>query len=592
MGAHGSHLSLFVLKTRRVAMVPLFVLFFGCGEVSYDDGTPTYYGVVNSCKRTSDCKEGYKCEADKRICVTERGAANRQVYLRITPTEGMPSTLSVTFDADSSKSVAFGEIRTLSMKPGVTDEDGLSIASRIVVTDLQAAPGQALEKITTDVSETGDDNSETGNTSELSLSLYEGEARYRVAVTPKSSTEYSAEYSTEYPPKVFENLSVVWDEEQKAAMFVDADGVSLSALQMDEGLELTGHILRGSQPTDGLTVEVVDPGTGRTLSTRDVTGCKDTDEGEVCGDFSVRKFADDTPYYLKIWKPDDPSYPSALVPSTAAAEEDGRTIFSLPYLSGPVRFEAQVEGPRVLSSGTVVHDGLSDCLVIIKPDEDTVDETVFVNAKTDDSGNIISLQTDSELFLYPGYYQFLILPPAVSADTVEAYAPLSAARRIESTGDDIENQVFILDYRYRVTVRVSANGEAVPGAIIRAVPLSGDSILAVSSAESDGTHRLWLDVGSWRLTVVAPVESGYAYTIREVVIGKRAAPAYGPVQVRLDDIELDLPAAAYVQLSSETVDLTGASVEWYEKWTDASVIQVAHSTVDASGRTVGLLPVR
>ena len=43
---------------------------------------------------------------------------------------------------------------------------------------------------------------------------------------------------------------------------------------------------------------------------------------------------------------------------------------------------------------------------------------------------------------------------------------------------------------------------------------------------------------------------------------------------------------------SELVDLTGASVEWYEKWSDASVILVARSTVDASGRTWGLLPVR
>ena len=565
-----------------LAVLAVCVFGIGCGEISYDPPDVTYYGATNTCKRSADCPDGYECATIERICVSTRGVANRKLYLRITPPGDVPNTLTVTFDADGKETVAYGEKRSLSVQVMVQDiisATALRIASQIVVTDLQGVPGEPLQRTTVEVSE---DSSAT-------LSLLEGEARYRVEVTPKSSKEC--------PPKVFEKLSVVWDEEQKTTMFVDADGVPLPqddgvpVLQMDEGEELKGHILRGSQPTAGLTVQVVDPYTGVARSTRGVTGCLDSDSDKVCGDFTLRKFAEDTPYHLKIWKPEDPAYPSTLVPSTSGTVGDGDNddvTFNLPSLSGPVRFGARVEGPRSLSSGTVVYDGLPDCLVVLKTEEDTV----FLNAKTDETGNIISLGTDPRFYLYPGFYQILILPPATTGETIEAYAPLIESRRIESTGDAVENQVFLLDYRYWATVRVSANGETVPGAVIEAEPLSGDAIPAVSRAEPDGTHRLWLEPGSWRLTVATPTESGFAYAIREEVIEKVEEPAGRPAYIVLEDIDLGLPAAAEVQLSSETVDLTGASVEWFEKWSDGPVLLVARSTVDASGRTVGLLPVR
>lgn len=564
-------------------------LFFsaGCGEVSYSSNAGSYNGTVNRCKKNKDCGAGFQCDTDYSMCVSSEGVANRQLYLKITPKNSKAQVFLLTFDDTGAQSVALSSPRTV--EASVRNEDDSAIPARVVVTDLSAVPGRALSIASTEVSSSTDFDTAT-------FSLFEGENRYRLKVAPKSSDEY--------PPRYFDDVSVVWDSNLKAASFRDSDGNDLSELTVLAGkTEIKGKILRGVQPAAGLTVEITDPDTGRSLSTRTVTGCLDDgeDDSAVCGDFILQSaLSEDEIYHLKIWNANDSSYPVAVIPSTAATVEDSVTVFSLSALSTPVYFGARIERPRTLSSGSVVHDGLADCLVILEAALGSGgNESIFLNAVTDKTGDMIGLDEDSRLYLYPAYYDITVIPPSADGDEAEDYAVLTGARRIDNTEGSVENQVFILEYRRRVSVRVTANGKPVPGSSIEATPLNPSSEYISSSfstADTDGTHHLWLDVGRHRLTVKVPYESRFAYTVKEVLIEAAEEDAGDtglvPEEIVLDDIALSEPSAARLSVSSDDASLGGAEVEWYEQLSGTSFILVAQSTLDADGNTVGLLPPR
>lgn len=577
------------MKVPRCLLSAIFsVWVMGCGDVSYDTQPVRYTGPTNVCTDKTDCQAGYICDNDLHICVREGGALHRPLYARIVPLHQEPLVIPLEYSTEDTKTVQYTAADKVSVQVLTADGD-LAIASRILVTEPSGIPGTPPEiRYAAATGLTGDN--EKNN---VQFRLREGLHQYRIDALPSPGTK-------DYPPRYFDDVSVAENADDSGTQFVDSDGNPMPVLSLLKGTNsISGRILRGTQPAQGLSVEIVDPPTGRILSTQDVTGCPDgADETQVCGDFKVKTIEPmaDTDFFLKIWNENDPAYPTVVLPREAATVvENNFFVFTLSFLSSPVNFQAWVERPvRIAASDVTLHDRTADCFVVFEshPDNDKM-ASVFLNAKTDASGEIVSLNGGPWMYLYPGDYRITIIPPGAGTRANEDYALYEETRHIDTSE---RTQVFRLKYRYFTSFRIQAAGKDIPGATVEAVPIDHTSPYASSRYSeplADGSHKLWLDAGQYRLTVKVPAQSGYAYAFREIFVEPQGDTSNELVEIFLDDFQVPFPSVAKLQVQNfEGVNLSGATVEWYEQLGDGATVVAARSTLDSGGYTVGLLPPR
>ncbi len=556
-----------------------------CGKVSYDTPPNRYTGPENRCTTDAECGKGYACDDDLFACVFSGGEQARSMYIRIHPDNLMPQAFPLDIAPSKTSTLQLPSPKNL-VAEVQTDDSGFVAPARIFIVDQEVIPGSPPETTYAAVAE-------AGTLTRAYLTLFEGYRRYRVEVISNDAADI--------PPTYLDNVSVVADRGlSNDGHFQDENGEEIEKFQLTNGtMPYNGRIERGSQPVDGLSVVMIDPEDGRILSTRGTTGCGD---GTVCGKFELRTSLQNQAYALKIWKASDQEYPVVTVPDTAVVTESSVTpenhVVTLPALPSPVRFGAVVERTvRIESSDEPVHDRAADCTVIFESEkrgENGEIETIYVSAKTDDTGNIVSLTgTGPSLYLYPGKYRITIVPPIVEASVNEDYAVhVEDDRQIDLSP---ENQVFILNYRYFARFRITGGGRDMPGAQVEAYPLdplSPHTPISYSVAMPDGTHKIWLDPGRYRLVARAPYESRYAYAVREVSFEDDDRLSKAPIEVSLDDFALPLPLLSRLHIDSDEVSLQGATVEWYEQTSNSGAYAVARSAVDENGDTTGFLPPR
>ena len=100
---------------------------------------------------------------------------------------------------------------------------------------------------------------------------------------------------------------------------------------------------------NGLTVQGLDPETGRSISPETLTRCIDnTTQDTLCGEFNLALIPGNAFYHLKIYRPEEPSYPTVILPDQEVPknnESEQRSTFTLPSLPALLRYEATVDRP-------------------------------------------------------------------------------------------------------------------------------------------------------------------------------------------------------------------------------------------------------
>ncbi len=570
-----------------------------CGDVDYEINYLKYTGQVNSCKNNNDCSSKYICNKEFSLCVHQDAPERRLLYAKIFPKQRVSEVFRVTLSREGVPILHFPAEYKFGLQ--VQSEAGTAIPADINIKNLRVVPGHQAQILSAKVAV-------SSRTRVAYFNLYEGRMRYNIEVLPERGAPYI--------PRYFDNVSVIWDSDLEKARLIDEEGNDLSVLTLLQAKSLLkGKIVRGlqAQPASGLTLEIKDAETDRSLSTKTVTGClNDSQEGEVCGDFILgRSSSSDESFYLKIWNTNDPAYPVVKVPaetilSTAVPESNTESqldnsivTITLPPIPSPVRFGAKVERPQLLSSGHTVHVGIENCLVIFESETEDIyidgsyKEKVFFNAVTNSTGKIVGLNENYNIYLTPREYRITVLPPILDPQSMEAFSVLTETRNIDSLAGPQDNQLFVLNYKQPFVLRVTAKGFDIPNSIVEAKPIQDDSpyIKTVSSVLTEnGEHQLFLEEGKYRLTAKIPTESGYAFAFKEITVKKPKVASLPPEEIVLKNIKAQIPIAAKVIVDSESIDLSGAEIEWYEEIEDNEFILTAKSTVKTRGDTLVLLP--
>ena len=558
-----------------------------------------YQGPINHCKQDNTCEHGGYCHPSLGICAVRQTMTDRSVYVRIAPKEARPQVFPVEITDKGQAEVAIDKLFEVGFKVQTRarpDDAPFNVKADIYIIDEWTIPGETPRIVTTAVSE-------KNSTSVVELGT--GEARYSIRVVPKDITESAP------PPGYWENVSVVTENclmEEAEACLVDDTGYELSLLMLSGPFrEIEGEIFAGPQSLSGLRVEALAVDTDRVISTPAITGCPlGSEPDELCGYFKVKMYGSDfpedggyPPFRLRIVRDGDPFYPVTIVESGNAEVEDDYWRFDLPALASPVRFEGRVDGKMMLESGDVVHDGVPGCLLVFDgvadDDESGTQMRMRLNAMTDNAGNIVGVTDETRVYLYPGDYELSILPPSVGGDTSVAYGVVHKMRTIDGSSPVLKDQVFELPFRLLAKGRVVLGEEGIPGSRVQAFPYYHEFPYAThqfATPLGGGAFSVWLDSGPYVFIAEVPSDVGLAYQIYRTTIGVLDG-ADTPVEIPLTDFEPPFPVVVTLDVtdvSTSGMDLQGVEVTWYEAIDETSSILVGRSSLDAEGKSVGLLP--
>lgn len=571
--------------TRRGVTALLALLWVGCtGQIGSPKPAP-YSGPRNHCTGNQQCPVGAVCRTDLSLCVVNQSPVGREYIIRVTPPGEPAQTFPVAVDDQGRVRAHLEALEEVSFDVRERNDEGAVtvVSARVVVSDVGGAlPGFTPVMQAVDVFENSDPEAPPMG----AMSLLPGLSRYSIKAAPIGSGR------AYYPPAYLDEVSVV-----EGVGFVDKDGNPLSELTLSlPNRTIRGEVLRGApdetrgnQPVNGLTVEVIDPATGRVYSTPSVTKCLDESaSGNICGEFELGHLWESDTVSFRISRPSELRYPVVVQADAVTNTAPGREQFvsiKLAPLATPVRYTASVESPVMLEvNDTPTYYGLESCLVIFES-EGVAGGTVSVPTVTDSAG-ILAVD------LFPGVYRITILPPDVFPGEVSDFALLEAKRQIENAPlSEKGSEAFLLSYRPKQIVRVSSSGQTIAKSRVSTSPINHESPHARKSTSrslSDGTERLWVDPGRQRMTTELPVESGFAFDLRELYI----EPIDTQRLLELPVLVVEAPIPLAVQLSltaDEGVSVSGAEVEWYEVL-DGKAVLVGRSRAGPGGDGIALLP--
>ncbi len=573
----------------RRASALLSVFWLGCtGQIGSPKPAP-YGGPRNYCTSNQECGDGSVCRRDLSLCVVNESPAGRDYIIRVSPLGGPAQTFAVEVNEQGRAEAHLEALEEVSFD--VRDADGTVVTTRVVVSDVGGAlPGHTPTLQSIDVFEHSDPELPMGV-----MSLLPGTGRYSIKVVPIGIGRAN------YPPAYFDEVTVT---EGDNSGLVDRDGNPLTELTVPvpavPDWTIRGEVLRGiqpgtgtqpgsvTQPVNGLTVEVIDPATGRVHSTPWVTGCLDESEaGQICGEFKLKHVSDLDTVSFKVSRPSELRYPVVVFEDRLnnTPEQEQSVTLWLDPLSTPVRYTASVENPVMLEgSDSPTYYGLENCVVLFESD-DVSGGSVSVPTVTDATGSL-------SLDLFPGLYRITILPPDMFPGDISDFALHEAERLIENTSSsETGSEAFLLSYRPKQIVRVSSSGRTIAETRVSTTPINHESPHArrsTSQSLSDGSQRLWVDPGLQRMTTTLPPDSGYAFDLREIYI--EPSDAQRPLELPVQVVEAPIPLVVQLALTAdEGVSVSGAEVEWYEVL-DERAILVGRSVADAAGDVVALLP--
>ncbi|MFO0714360.1 MAG: hypothetical protein U0353_31255 [Sandaracinus sp.] len=536
----------------------------GC-SLLVDPPTPQ---IVNRCDVTSDCAASSVCEPTAHLCVTEE-APDYALRVEVTPTSdplgGEP--VPMLFDLgvlEAGQPLALVAPVQVPVQ-GTARYDGDPIAAQITfarraMVDEPPLAGALSGSVAVRAS------SATAGAVDFVTQL-PGGATYDVYVEPQS------EFRAQLPP-----LAATLEVPTGA-------GVSFAIDYWQAELEeVRGVVLdASSDPQAGLLIRMIDPISGRTVSSATSTD----DDGRFTlvvprnlGGFAFRIRGDVTRQDSSALLPAITIDASTLMPAS-----DGTFTLLVPSSDHAMRLEGRVELPATLGMNAPAPNAQVRLRspYVSDPDTGLVGSLELV-LTTDVDGRFVG-------YVLPGEYVVEI----VSSDE-DVGVLVDALEVLPNPAGMLRGQLYTLPQRSILggTVQL-ADGEPVSGARVRAtalgVELADDraallnrSAMGLSGAM--GEFRLPLDVGVFDLMVEMPETSGYAWHVEhDFGVGGSSAPLRRVLSVRA-------PYRAMGTASfEEGTDLAGARLRLFaiDPGTDR-VIEIGATVCDETGAFVALLP--
>lgn len=552
----------------------LVALLGACVDLDYDR-VWTYDGPVNACRSDAQCAAG-TCREDLGRCVVAPPTAGTACWIRVTPGEvavAPPQAWEVVLDSAGRVGQPV-PVRRPVVVQGATLAGDAALAAIVIFIDRgNRLPGRAAPRT-------------VYRSRDKAFDLELLPSTYDVVALPEGSQ------AQVYPPFYLDGVEL---DTTGRLVSPSAPEEPIDLIAAEPGLTVTGRLLQGGQPVNGLTVRALDPLRSRAISTADVTACVGSGGESECGVFSVGLASGTTAFSLVVSRPYEGHHPEILVEgflADPAAETKildlrGDERLSLPALGVPLRYVARVERPVESPGGQGYTDPAPGCFVRFQG-ENIAGGRVERWVTTNESGTLEEADGVPGVSLYPGEYLITVIPAAVLGGALADYSPFLTATPITIAGSgEVGGQVFPLPWRPLIKGAVIAAGEEVPQAVVGAEPLPGAAALSRSNSTGsgfDGLFSLWLDPADYMVTIEAPLESGYAWARAFLTVAGNGETEF----------VLPLPYAAEVRLEpsadqADPLGLDGALVEFFVE-IDGVAYPAGRATADADGDVVALLP--
>jgi hypothetical protein len=388
--------------------------------------------------------------------------------------------------------------------------------------------------------------------------------------------------SSRTPVALFESLEVDTDGLlRQAGSEEPLDPIVLPAPQFPL---ITGVIRRAGQPESGLTVDAVDPATGRVVTTRFSTACGQG-KPSSCGSFSLGLAPGIKTYDLRLRRPLDPAYPTVVFPGLTTIGNLPANLTSLPSLGQPALFRLGLDGLVDLPGKTRAYDTIAGARVVLEGStRDGGRARLAVH--TNESGFLETHDGVPGALLYPGRYQAFIYPPSPLSASLPAYSfakiePFDIADGVDSYGPFVKT----LSPSRKLLGKVQVAGNAVPLARVIAEPVEPDlpaPLTSFSISDDSGNFSLRLDPALYRLTVEPPLESGLAWST-EALVDLRQSDMSATVNLPIP-VAIPLPGEVASLLDQGPIDMM-----WYENREEKARL-IYRRTAKRSTDLVGLLP--
>ena len=340
-----------------------------------------------------------------------------------------------------------------------------------------------------------------------------------------------------------------------------------------------------SAPQEGLIVRMVEPATGRALSSRastDADGRFTLVASRGVSGFAFRVRGDATRQDSSALLPSITLDTSSLLPGT-----DGTFTLLVPRTNRALRLEGRVELPATLGMNVPAQSAQVHLYSPYVSDPVTgLVGSLELDLTTDAEGHFVG-------YVLPGDYVVEI----VAADE-DVGVLVSSLEVLPNPSGMLLGQLYTLPQRSILggTVQL-ADGEPVNGVTVRAtalgLELSDPPVAAARLNRSAmglsgtmGEFRLPIDVGRYDLLVEMPAETGYGwYVEHDFGVGGSSAPLRHVMSVRAPF------RATGTAHFAEGTPLAGARLRFFA--IDASTgrtIEIGSSTCEADGSFVALLP--
>jgi hypothetical protein len=357
------------------------------------------------------------------------------------------------------------------------------------------------------------------------------------------------------------------------------------ALPASQSPLVTGTLLRARLPESGLIIDALDPQNGRIVSTTTKTKCG-KDKQPACGDFSLGLAPGVASFRLRVRRPEDPAYPTVVLPELSRTGPIPSATTSLPSLGHPAFFLLGVDAGIDLTGKTHAFDTISGANVVIAG---TTRDGGWVRlvAHTNESGFLETAAGTPGALLYPGTYDAFIYPRLPLSDREPAYAAGSYGPfEIEEGKESHEPFKKTLSSLRELSGEVQFNGAAVPFARVTAVPVeqvlpTHGSDIAITDA--DGSFSMRLDPSIYRLTVEPPEQSALAWST-EALVDLRESEVSPTFNLSVP-VAVNLPTELAIFLELEKT----VEIAWYERREDGLRLVYRRSAKELS-ELVGLLP--
>lgn len=567
-------------------------------------------GPTNACESDDDCTSG-RCESALGMCVTEPRSA-MTVALEVVPSTDpvyggvVPAFGFAPFELEDSTEQSLG------VRPGIptvarVTHYGEPVAAEVTFRTESPIPGASAVAL---ASQARGEFSTEADGFELNLTTQLLPDRtYDITVRPTGSwasqlPPLKAAYTS--PADGRHRFEIVYPERCAAEVLRDPESTETGCLASIQGVVVDGT----GEPQDGLVVRMVDPVSGRTLSSSHTTGSDELEAGRFEVVFPVEYWRDQESWLFRVTPSAErstergPSQTFTVAPS-ALYEEDGLVTIRTPEVAELVTYAGWVEAADAGAGTTAARRATLEF-----HSRDVVDDTTGAvgffrtTATTDDDGRF-------EVQLLAGTYD-IIITPSQSEPSQAALGVLREERTISPERPDgigpteaipVMGQLFQLPRRAEfggsvrtadgvgmidATVRANARGTDLSGEL---PPVARYARTNMSLTDMSGLFRLDLDVGVYDVVIEPPAMSNYPWL---VIPDQAIASDAALTQMYELENPVTVSGSAFFDVGEDDLPVANGEIRAYAilEGRDGSTraVQIGRTSTDADGHYTLLLP--